>query len=247
MTRTGRLHVGTSGFAYPAWAPRFYPTGTPASALLPVYATRLAACELNSTYYRQPTPQRVAAWADAVPQDFRFTLKAQRGTAIRAFGLDPRGSIGRLVAPLDRFDGRLGAVLFRVPADLPRDDARLAALLQAWPPGIPLTLDLQHQSWVADEIHAMARAASVTLCVTERDEDETPPTVRRTAPLLYLRLRRTGYDERELAAWAERVAPFLAAGDEVYVFFRHDETGESALRAERFRELVARLLPEAVA
>ena len=24
---TGRLYVGTSGFSYPGWAPRFYPAG----------------------------------------------------------------------------------------------------------------------------------------------------------------------------------------------------------------------------
>ena len=38
----GRLFVGTSGFAYPDWYPRFYPKGLRGDALLRHYATRLA-------------------------------------------------------------------------------------------------------------------------------------------------------------------------------------------------------------
>lgn len=227
----GRLLAGTSGFAYPDWAPAFYPTGLPATGLLPAYAARLPACELNTTYYRIPSPERVAAWAAAVPPSFRFDVKAQRGTAIRAFSLDAPGSVARLVDPLRGLGDRLGGVLFRVPRELPRDDRRLAALLQAWPPGIPLTLDLQHPSWEDDGVIAMARAAGAALCATDADESPEPPTIRLTGPHLYLRLRRTAYSAGELAGWAARIRPFLDAGHDVHVYLRHDETGASALRA----------------
>ena len=69
------------------------------------------------------------------------------------------------------------------------------------------------------------------LCATDLDDLPEPPTIRRTGRFLYLRLRRTGYDEAGLAAWAARLEPFLAAGDDAFVFFRHDADGESALRA----------------
>ena len=35
------LYAGTSGFAYPAWKPGFYPAKTPAGQFLKVYAARL--------------------------------------------------------------------------------------------------------------------------------------------------------------------------------------------------------------
>ena len=63
---------------------------------------------------------------------------------------------------------------------------------------------------------------------SEEPDDEGPPTLRRTGSFLYLRLRRHDYDAAELEAWAARLAPFLAAGDDAYVFFRHDETGRGA-------------------
>ena len=71
---TGRLLVGTSGFAYPGWSPRFYPAGLRGDQLLRHYASRLTACELNNTYYQQPTAAKVDAWLAATPGDFRFAV-----------------------------------------------------------------------------------------------------------------------------------------------------------------------------
>ena len=55
--------VGTSGFAYPDWTPRFYPPGTrPADRSSRTYAARLPAVELNATFRRRPTPSAIPGW-----------------------------------------------------------------------------------------------------------------------------------------------------------------------------------------
>ena len=64
-----------------------------------------------------------------------------------------------------------------------------------------------------------------------------PPTLRRTSERLYLRLRRHDYTTGELEAWRDRLRPFLDAGDDVFVFFRHDEVGRGAELAVEFRDL----------
>ena len=74
-------------------------------------------------------------------------------------------------------------------------------------------------------------------------EDEVPPTVRRTAERLYLRLRRHDYTTAELEAWRDRVRPFLDAGDDVFVFFRHDEVGRGAELALEFGDLAGTRRP----
>jgi hypothetical protein len=43
----GRLFAGTSGFAYPAWKPGFYPKDLPARRFLEHYASRLNSVEIN--------------------------------------------------------------------------------------------------------------------------------------------------------------------------------------------------------
>ena len=268
-TSPGRLLVGTSGFAYPDWTPRFYPAGTRAADRLASYATRLPALELNATFRRRPTPSAIQGWVRATPPDFRFAVKAQRGSAVRALWGSPEESVRWLTEPLPEFGERLGAVLFRVPAEIRRDgpwvggdsavaDARLAALLAAWPREIPLVVELQDRSWHVDETFVALRAAGATLCTTELppegDEgaeaasadglaneagtEREPPTIRRTGSFLYLRLRRHDYDATELDAWASRIEPFLSAGDDVYVFFRHDPVGHAG---ELALELLSRL------
>jgi uncharacterized protein YecE (DUF72 family) len=260
----GRVLAGTSGFSYPDWAPRFYPAGTRAADMLSVYASRLPAVELNATFRRRPTVSAIRGWVGRTPPGFRFAVKAQRGSAVRALMGSPRESVSWLTEPLGEFGDRLGAVLFRVPGEIRRDgpwvgadvaqaDARLAALLAAWPRSIPLVVELQDPSWHVDETFAALRAANAVLCTTELPPDDEeapggprrgrrrgsgkplgdqaeagPPTIRRTGPFLYLRLRLHDYDDAALAAWAARIEPFVSTGDDAYVFFRHDAVGRAS-------------------
>ena len=173
---------------------------------------------------------------------------------MRALWGAPDESIAWLTKPLPAFGDRLGAVLFRVDAVVRRDgpwvegdtslaDARLAAFLAAWPRSIPLVMEFQDRSWHVDETFAALRAVGATLCATdlppEGDEGATaetePPFIRKTGAFLYLRLRRHDYDEAALNAWAARIEPFIAAGDDAYVFFRHDPVGRAGELAIDFR------------
>ena len=237
----GRLLVGTSGFAYQGWVPRFYPTGLPSSRFLEHYASRLDTVELNNTFYRSPSAASVTAWLAATPEDFRFSVKAQRGGSYRALQVDPLTSVPWLTAPYRAFGARLGTVLFRVPDGVDRNDDRLAALLAAWPDDLPLTLEFQDASWHVDETFEALARVGAALCTTELPEDAEPPTIRRTGPFLYLRLRRHDYTGDELAAWAGRLEPFLAAGDDVFVFFRHDDAGRGPELAIELETQVGRL------
>ena len=233
----GRLMVGTSGFAYPAWTPRFYSPGTRADGLLRAYADRLPAVELNNTFYQQPKADKIAAWLAATPPDFRFVVKAQRGGSMRAFGEAAAQTVEWLTAPYRLFGERLGSVLYRVPANVHRDEEKLRLLLAAWPADMPLTLEAQHSSWQDDATFDLLRAHGAALCATDLDDAEAPD-LRLTGRFIYLRLRRTTYTEADMADWAARLRAFIDAGTDCYVFFRHDDDGLSAIKAEELLRLV---------
>ncbi|MET1232550.1 MAG: DUF72 domain-containing protein [Candidatus Limnocylindrales bacterium] len=240
---TGRLYVGTSGFGYPAWVPRFYPAGTRSADLLPAYAGRLPAVELNGTFYRSPSAATIAGWLAATPPGFRFVVKALRSGSMRAWASDPEGSLPWLLEPARGFGARLGAVLFRVGAEQPRSDERLDRLLAAWPAEVPLVLEFQDRSWVDDEVHARLRTAAAILCATDLPEAPEPPMLRLTGPALYARLRRDDYTPSELDAWAARFEPFLASGTDAYVFFKHDQVGRGGELALGPRRRLAAFSP----
>ena len=237
--RPGRAYVGTSGFAYPDWAPRFYPSGLKAGGLLPAYAGRLNAVELNNTFYQSPSAERIASWVSATPLEFRFVVKAQRGGSFRSLRGDATESVPWLTAPYRHFGERLGCVLFHVDPRMKRDDDALARLLDAWPADMPIALELQHPSWLDDEVHAVIRAHGAVLCATDLDDLATPPDMRRTGAFLYLRLRRHGYTTSDLADWAARLRPFLDDGMDAFVILRHDEDGSTALHAEALAQLLS--------
>jgi uncharacterized protein YecE (DUF72 family) len=236
----GRLFTGTSGFAYATWSPAFYPAGIRASGLLGAYAERLTAVELHNTFYRRPSAAAVAGWVAATPATFRFCPKAQRGASWGAFRSDDaETSVAWLTGAVEGFGSHLGLVLLSLPATVKRDDLALARFLGAWPRSMGLAVELADPSWADDEVYARLDEHGVSLVSTDVD-DRDEPDLRRIGGTLYLRLRRRAYDADDLARWADRLAPFLEDGLDAYVFFRHDEDGTAALRAEA----LAALLPE---
>jgi len=230
--RPGRLYVGTSGFSYAAWVPKFYAPGPASRKLLAAYAARLPAVELNNTFYRRPAPEQVAKWLRETPPTFRFCPKAQRGTSWRAWSAaDPAESFAWLTESFDGFGERLGCVLMSVLGSKERDDAALARVLRAWPGVRPLALELPHPSWDHPDVRTCIGDAGAAMVATDWDDREAPELDAGGA-FVYLRLRRTAYAAADIERWAARLRPVLAVGTDAFVFFRHDDDGTMALHAE---------------
>src|SRR5690242_17461468 len=113
-----RLYAGTSGWGYAAWKGSFYPASIRSDGMLGFYAGHFPAVEVNNSGYRMPKPESVTAWRDAVPEDFRFALKApQQITHMRR--------LRNIDEPLARFldlagllGARRGPLLFQLPPNM---------------------------------------------------------------------------------------------------------------------------------
>jgi hypothetical protein len=58
----------------------------------------------------------------------------------------------------------------------------------------------------------------------------------------YLRFREPPYDDATIRAAAARIASLLAAGVEVFAFFRHEDAPTAPAYAGRLRELIGEAL-----
>src|SRR4051794_9226055 len=78
LTDGGRmkLYAGTSGYSYKEWKGTFYPEKLPANQMLHFYGGQFQAVEINNTFYRPPEASVLQTWAAAVPDEFKFVLKA---------------------------------------------------------------------------------------------------------------------------------------------------------------------------
>jgi uncharacterized protein YecE (DUF72 family) len=204
-----RLSVGTSGWSYPSWRGGFYPEGTANEDFLAYYAARLPSVELNSTGYRLPSEEQFGRWAEAVPDGFRFAVKAPP-RALR--------DVATFEERVRRLGDRLGPVRFVV--DAPRDDGLLALLLGST--DLQVALDLRDESWEDVDVRPAVR-------VNDWEAD---------APFRYLRFREPPHSDEELAELAARIASLLADGLDVYAYFRHEDAPTAPAYAERVLQLV---------
>jgi uncharacterized protein YecE (DUF72 family) len=224
----GEIYAGTSGWAYGGWKPDFYPAKLSAARFLSHYAGRLNSVEVNYTFRRTASEELLLRWAEATPADFRFAVKAhQRITHIKRLR-DATEVTAEFLASLEplRKAKKLGPVLFQLPPNFKCDVGRLREFLAGLPAGVRAAFEFRHESWFGEEAYAALRKAGAALCLAESEELATPEVV--TADFCYLRLRKKRYSRK---AVVERVRRLARSGD-VFVYFKHEETPEGALRAE---------------
>jgi uncharacterized protein YecE (DUF72 family) len=226
----GKIYAGTSGWAYASWRPGFYPAKLGAGRFLQHYAGRLNSVEVNYTFGRRVSEELLQRWSSAAPEDFRFAVKAHRRITHSKRLRDATTVTAEFFASLEplRRTGKLGPVLFQLPGNFKCDVGRLQDFLAGLPVGVRAAFEFRHESWFSEDVYAALREAGAALCVAEDEKLTTPEVV--TATFCYLRLRKKRYSRK---AVAERVRRLALSGD-VFVYFKHEETPEGALRAEAF-------------
>jgi len=226
------LYTGTSGWTYPTWKPDFYPAKLASAKFLSHYASRLNTVEVNYTFRAFPTERLLTKWVTEAPVGFKFAVKAnQRITHIKRLRDATQITTDFLNAlrPLQDAD-KLGPVLFQLPPYIKFDEALLQEFLGGLPRNFPCAFEFRHESWFIEDAYKLLREANVALCEAESEKLDTPQI--QTAEFAYLRLRKEEYSAAELAKLKKRVQGLLEKGN-TFVYFKHEETPEGALNAER--------------
>jgi uncharacterized protein YecE (DUF72 family) len=217
------IWVGTSGYNYPEWKGSFYPQRLPAAKMLPYYAQRLNTVEINYTYYRMPNAKILQSWDDATPQNFKLTLKAPKRITHDARLRNCEDNLKFFIETAAKLGAKLGVLLFQLPPGFKQDLALLDSFLALLPAGTRAAFEFRHGSWLNDEVYARLREKNLALCVADSETMATPIVL--TADYGYFRLRDEGYSAAEVAGWAHRIRETTVDSKEVYVYFKHEESG----------------------
>ncbi len=224
--------VGTSGFSYKEWKSNFYPADLPERKFLSYYATRFRGVEIDSTFYRMPTPKTLDAWKDATPDDFRFAIKASQKITHRERLAVPSEALQYQLAILPQLGSRLGVVLYQLPPFYRRDLERLAFFLKALPASPKSAFEFRHVSWFDDATFRLLEENGVALCINDNDEFDCPPVL--TAKHTYVRLRRDHYGSEQRTLWKGRFREFSDGGVDVFAFIKHKDNPDAPLIALEF-------------
>jgi uncharacterized protein YecE (DUF72 family) len=207
------IRTGTSGFSYKEWKGAFYPEDLANDAMLAFYGERLPAVEINNTFYRLPKASVLAGWAESVPAEFRFAIKASRRITHFKRLKSPVEETAYLVGTVGVLGPRLGALFFQLPPNF----------------------EFRHPSWFDDATYTALADRNCALCLADSGEEGDAPRVA-TADWGYLRLRREAYDEAALADWRDWLTS--QSWQRALVFFKHEDAATGPRLAGRFLELV---------
>ena len=253
------VRIGTSGWSYPSgkgtWNGVFYPRsqkrrprGAPKFDELAFYAEHFDTVEINSSFYRIPSPETATDWAARTPSGFEFSLKLyQKFTHpdmfLEATGGDPadlgQGDVDEFRAAIDPLAraGKLGVLLAQFPASFknePNTRGYLEWLLERFRE-YTVAVELRHRSWSDDRDATLALLGSFNAAWTQIDEPKFRGSIRQNlvadpGAFLYLRLH-----GRNAAQWwkhdkSEDRYNYLYSADELKPF---SEIVEKATRQER--------------
>src|SRR3954469_12782621 len=207
-----RIRVGIGGWTYEPWRDNFYPAKLPASRELQHASRQVTAIEVNGTYYSTMTEKSFERWFAETPDDFMFSLKANRFATNRRVLAEAGASIGRFVnSGLARLEHKLGPILWQFAPTKRFDAADFEAFLKLLPAdveGRPLrhVRNARNDSFMVPEFLALARKYRAAVVIT--DSPDFPSFANLTTDFVYLRLMNaksdvpTGYPPDVLASFA---------------------------------------------
>jgi uncharacterized protein YecE (DUF72 family) len=258
----GSIVVGTCGYSYKDWVGPFYPQSIKSNGMLPYYAERFPAVEIDASYYRVPSEATFASMDARTPADFRFAAKLPGSvTHLPAEDAHRVPDDARLfrenIEPLVR-SGKLGAVLMQFPHSFtatPRAENYLRSVREELV-GFPLVAEFRNREWQRNATLELLAELDVGWCNVDEPQFEKllQPSSDVVGPLAYVRFHgrnyknwwrgsaetRYEYDytEEELAPWTERVAEMAAQTKQTYVFFNNHRLGQAAKNAGTFARML---------
>lgn len=240
-----RIRCGIGGWTFAPWRGTFYPKGLRQADELQYAGEHLGAIEINGTYYGTQKPESFANWRDAVPDDFKFTVKASRYCTNRKDLREAGESIAKFIGQgLVELGDKLGPLFWQFMPTKKFDAEEFEGFLKMLPPkleGMPLrhALEVRHESFLCPEFVELARKYNAAVVCAH--SDKYPQISDQAADFSYARLMcsrediETGYPDGELDCWARTAKDWsngkppegleyvtspatLATGRDVYMF-----------------------------
>jgi uncharacterized protein YecE (DUF72 family) len=176
------LFLGCPVWSFKGWVGNFYPQGAKPGEYLREYSRRLTTVEGNTTFYAVPPRKTLHAWAEEMPEGFRFCPKLPRA-------ISHQGTLTRHIEEARSFmevmrqlGTRLGPAFLQLPPRFsPRQFDDLRTFLGAWQGEHRLAVEVRHLDWYGephtaalDELlgaHGMARVTIDTRPIRDLDGD----------------------------------------------------------------------------
>ena len=257
------IRIGPAGWSYKDWQGIVYPSPVPRSFHGAEYlAQYFDTIEVNSTFYRSPTPETSRSWAKRVSanKNFRYTAKLWRGftherNATEADEHESRAGLDPLMEAKC-----FGALLLQFPISFkntPHTRDYLLGLQRRFSE-YPLVLEVRHSSWNDPLILDTLAELGIGFCNIDQPllGRSLRPSAEATSTVGYVRLHGRNYKEwfaenrqpsdrynylyrlEQLEPWAARVRSISERTRSTYVVTNNHFEGKAVVNAFQLTALL---------
>lgn len=206
--------------------------------MLEKYAQDFGTVELNTTFYRLPSPAAVRRWRERTPPSFLFAAKMSRlATHFHKLGR-PEADVPAFLERMAALGDKLGPVLVQLPPSLGRDLPRLDAFLAQFPRRQRVAVEFRGRDWLSPATYRLLEERSCALCLTDGPGGRTVGPA--TADFTYVRMHgRDGpaydYPDEEIGEWLDRLRSLPV--EEAFVYWNNDLGGAAVRNAQRMKAM----------
>ena len=224
LVHMGAIRIGISGWRYEPWRGVFYPKDLVQHRELEFASRALPTIEINGSFYSLQRPESYAAWYEATPPGFMFSVKGNRFITHILRLKDIDGPVANVLASgVFNLREKLGPFLWQFPPNFKFDPERMEHFLSILPhdseAGMELArhyeprmegkvaldvdkkrklrhaVEIRHESFMDDAFIALLRKYKVAVVVADT-AGKWPYIEDVTADFMYLRL----HGDKELYA-----------------------------------------------
>jgi len=242
-----KLKIGCSGWSYQDWVGPFYPKDAQPSDYLRLYSNVFDAVEVDSTYYRNPSPLMVANWRRATPEGFVFTAKFPKKITHEKKLRDVGEQLERFYKSMSELREKLGVLLVQLPPSFnyKKDREALEQFLGQIDTGYRHAIELRNRSWFRPDVYEMLGQSNVALVWSENQYASTPPEA--TSDVAYVRMvgdrsitdfSKTQRDQGEvMRKWYSALEEKSSLFKQGFIFFNNHFAGFGPGSVNEFRRL----------
>ncbi len=241
------MRIGCSGWSYQDWVGPFYPRDAKSGDYLKLYSHVFNAVEIDSTYYRTPSPLMVNNWRKTAPEGFLFTAKFPKKITHELKLRDSMAQLERFYKSISELREKLGALLIQLPPsfNMKKDADALENFLGQIDTKYKHAVEVRNKSWFKPEVYKSLEQHGVALAWSENQYASTPPEA--TSDTAYLRMvgdraiTNFGGKQRDqgevMKKWYDSLEAKSALFKQGFIFFNNHFAGFGPGSVNEFRRL----------
>jgi uncharacterized protein YecE (DUF72 family) len=258
------IHLGTSAFTAAGWEGSFYPKGMKPADYLGYYASKFDTVEVDSTFYRTPSPSTVHGWYEKTPKGFIIAAKVPQVITHEKVLKDCETEFQAFLNVMEVLGEKLGPLLlqfgyFNKKAFVGVNDflARLVPFMKKLPTGQKFAVEIRNKNWLVPQFIEALRERCVALALIDQSWMPRPGTIFDkldpiTSDFTYVRWLgdRKGIEARtktwdevivdrsgELSEWVEILRKVHKRKIQIFAYANNHYAGHAPATVELFEEL----------